>query len=82
MACSRMFFLVCLFFICLYFVSNNLITGLKQEQPGLYDNLTTILNPVEKQIIEAVFHEADTNALAAQEQAAAAAMAAGVDGGQ
>lgn len=50
------------------------ITGLQQEQPQLYENLTKILNGEEQQVLQAVFHEADAKAMeAANAQAAAAA---------
>jgi hypothetical protein len=47
--------------------------GLQQEQPQLYENLIKILNPDEQQVIQAVFHEADAQALAAANSEAAAA---------
>jgi hypothetical protein len=52
-------------------VANN-FTGLQQDQPQLYDNLTKILNPEEQQVLQAVFHEADAKALAAANAEAAA----------
>ena len=61
------------------------MADLQQEQPQLYHNLTNILNQEEQHIIQAVFHEADARALAAQESAAAAAAAAAnaqANGGQ
>lgn len=49
-------------------------SGLQQEQPQLYENLTKILNVEEQQVLQAVFHEADAKAMeAANAQAAAAA---------
>ncbi|KAL2872424.1 armadillo-type protein [Aspergillus lucknowensis] len=58
-----------------YGLFKQVFLGLQQEQPQLYDNLTNILNAEEKQIIEAVFHEADTKALAAANDEAAKAAA-------
>lgn len=55
-------------------------TDLQQEQPQLYEELTKILNPEEQQIIQAVFHEADAKALAASQEAAAAAAAIEANG--
>lgn len=51
----------------------NYVTGLQQEQPQLYENLTKILNAEEQQVLQAVFHEADAKALAAANAEAAAA---------
>jgi hypothetical protein len=45
---------------------------LQQEQPQLYESLTTNLNPEEQTIVQGVVHQAEANA-----QAAAAAAAAG-----
>jgi importin-7 len=50
-----------------------LATELQQEQPQLYESLTTNLNPDEQTIVQGVVHQAEANA-----QAAAAAAAAGI----
>lgn len=49
------------------------ISGLQQEQPHLYENLTNGLNPDEKQIVQGAFHQADVIAAAAAQAAAAGA---------
>jgi hypothetical protein len=48
------------------------VLELQQEQPQLYESLTTNLNPDEQTIVQGVVHQAEANA-----QAAAAAVAAG-----
>ena len=53
------------------------MTGLQQEQPALYENLTKNLNPEEQQVVQGAVHQADVIAQATA-QAAAAAQAAGV----
>ena len=57
-------------------------TGLQQEQPQLYENLTKILNAEEQQVLQAVFHEADAKAMAAANAQAAAAAAGMTTNGQ
>jgi importin-7 len=48
-------------------------TGLQQEQPALYENLTKNLNPEEQQVVQGAVHQADVIAQAqAQAQQAAA----------
>jgi hypothetical protein len=48
-------------------------TGLQQEQPALYENLTKNLNPEEQQIVQGAVHQADVIAEAqVQAQQAAA----------
>ncbi|OJJ31152.1 hypothetical protein ASPWEDRAFT_119296 [Aspergillus wentii DTO 134E9] len=63
-----------------YGLFKHVLIGLQQEQPQLYDNLTKILNQEEQQVIQAVFHEADNQAVAAA-NAEAAAAAAGIQNG-
>lgn len=53
-----------------YFPGSLTLPGLQQEQPQLYENLTKILNPEEQQVLQAVFHEADAKAMAANAEAA------------
>lgn len=70
---------------CEFYIPNihwRLSTGLQQEQPQLYENLTKILNPEEQQVLQAVFHEADAKALAAANAQAAAAAAGMTTNGQ
>jgi hypothetical protein len=49
---------------------------LQQEQPNLYGSLTTNLGPVEQEVVQSVFVQADHNAqqaaILAQQQAIAA----------
>ncbi|RAO68480.1 uncharacterized protein BHQ10_004492 [Talaromyces amestolkiae] len=42
-----------------YGLFKNVLLGLQQGQPQLYENLTKILTPEEQQIIQSVFQEAD-----------------------
>jgi hypothetical protein len=50
------------------------LSELQQEQPQLYNTLTTNLNPDEQTIVQGVVHQAEANAAAA----AAALQAPGV----
>ena len=50
------------------------VLELQQEQPQLYESLTTNLNPEEQTIVQGVVHQADANTAAA---AAAATQAEG-----
>ncbi|OAX84464.1 hypothetical protein ACJ72_01164 [Emergomyces africanus] len=59
-----------------YSLFKNVLMSLQQEQPGLYENLTKILNSEEQQIIQTVVHEADAKALAFENANAAATAAA------
>lgn len=57
-------------------------TELQQEQPQLYESLTTNLNPSEQEIVQGVIHQADVNAAAAIASAQIEAqLAAGVVNG-
>lgn len=58
----------------------NHVTGLQQEQPALYENLTGKLNPEEQQVVQAAVHHADEIAQAAA-QAAAQVQAGAPNGG-
>ena len=56
------------------------MTGLQQEQPPLYNDLTKVLTPDDQQILQGVIVEAENRAVQAQQaqaQMAQAAMAAG-----
>lgn len=84
-ACSSMSCWVCATPYGSYNQSNLLMcipTGLQQEQPQLYENLTKILNAEEQQVLQAVFHEADAKAMAAANAQAAAAAAGMTTNGQ
>jgi hypothetical protein len=48
-------------------------TGLQQEQPALYENLTKNLNPDEQQVVQSAVHQADVVEQALAQAAAAAA---------
>ncbi|PTU16842.1 hypothetical protein P175DRAFT_0496799, partial [Aspergillus ochraceoroseus IBT 24754] len=52
------------------------------RKPQLYESLTNILNEEEKQVIQAVFHEAEAKALAAANEEAAKAANLQANGGQ
>lgn len=83
MACSSMSCWVRDFIGCVqYYRLLTYLIGLQQEQPQLYENLTKILNPDEKQVLQAVFHEADAKAIAAANAQAAAAAAGMTTNGQ
>ncbi|KAH8816762.1 nonsense-mediated mRNA decay protein-like protein [Xylogone sp. PMI_703] len=56
-----------------YQLFRNALMKLQQEQPQLYESLTTNLNPEEQSIVQGVVHQAEANAAAA----AAAAQAEG-----
>ncbi|KAL3475794.1 armadillo-type protein [Aspergillus californicus] len=62
-----------------YGLFKQVFMNLQREQPQLYENLANVLNEEEKQVIQAVFHEADVKALAAanDEASKAAALANG-----
>ncbi|EYE95662.1 putative nonsense-mediated mRNA decay protein (Nmd5) [Aspergillus ruber CBS 135680] len=65
-----------------YSLFKNVLLGLQQEQPQLYENLTKILNVEEQQVLQAVFHEADAKAMEAANAQAAAAAAGMTTNGQ
>lgn len=50
-------------------------TDLQATQPQLYESLTSKLSPEEQQVIQQAVHQADAIALAAQQEAQAAAAA-------
>lgn len=58
-----------------------MISELQQEQPQLYESLTTNLNPSEQEIVQSVIHQADANAAAAIALAQAEAQLTGVVNG-
>ncbi|KAM3087968.1 Nonsense-mediated mRNA decay protein 5 [Clarireedia jacksonii] len=66
-----------------YQLFRDALMKLQQEQPQLYQTLTTNLNPAEQEIVQGVVHQAEVNAAAALTlaQAEAQAAAAGVNGG-
>ncbi|TGO07744.1 hypothetical protein BTUL_0249g00040 [Botrytis tulipae] len=65
-----------------YQLFKNALMKLQQEQPQLYESLTTNLNPSEQEIVQGVIHQADVNAAAAIASAQIEAqLAAGVVNG-
>jgi hypothetical protein len=62
--------------------SDFLKTGLQQEQPPLYENLTKILNPDEQQMFQYIVQRADQIAIAQAAESQAAAAATGTAGHQ
>jgi len=50
-----------------------LYSGLQQEQPALYENLTKNLSPEEQQVVQGAVHQADIIAQVHAEAQAAAA---------
>ncbi|KAJ5485134.1 importin [Penicillium diatomitis] len=65
-----------------YGMFKHVFMSLQSEQPQLYENLTKVLGPEEQQILQSVFHEADTKALAAANAEAAAAAGMQSNGNQ
>ncbi|KAB8295847.1 hypothetical protein EYC80_008669 [Monilinia laxa] len=61
-----------------YQLFKNALMKLQQEQPQLYESLTTNLNPSEQEIVQGVIHQADANAAAAIQLAQAEAQLVGV----
>ncbi|RAL68633.1 hypothetical protein DID88_007346 [Monilinia fructigena] len=64
-----------------YQLFKNALMKLQQEQPQLYESLTTNLNPSEQEIVQGVIHQADANAAAAIQLAQAEAQLVGVING-
>jgi len=58
------------------------VLELQQEQPQLYESLTTNLNPDEQTIVQGVVHQAEANAQAAAAVAAGQIPGVVVNGAQ